>query len=112
MKKMLLVTALLLMFAPAAFADEATTAVADQVDIVVADQTANAPEAVEDAAATDTANLDALLPGTALDIATQQAAAAYECPPYSDYCWYDRQCDAQCGAGAGVCSNGCCYCAF
>ena len=36
-------------------------------------------------------------------------AVGYECPPWSDYCSRDRDCDQ--GAGE-VCENGCCIAAF
>lgn len=38
------------------------------------------------------------------------AAASYECPPNTTYCWQDSQCDAECGVGAGSCEFGCCRC--
>jgi hypothetical protein len=56
------------------------------------------------------------LPMSALQVALDEAtvaAAAYECPWYTTYCWKDVQCDSYCGApGAGACESGCCACLF
>ena len=103
MKKMLFALVLLMAFAPAAFAEEAP-----------ATEPLDAQQVEAQAEVVESATTDAVgLPLSALEIASQEASANYECPPYTTYCRFDIQCDAYCGGvGAGACVFGCCACYF
>ena len=103
MKKVILAPCILLMFGSAVIVDQTPVTVTEDVTGAQAVMT----EPVE-----DRTRVDETLPCMAPESAAQLVAAAYECPPSSAYCQFDRQCDNQCGAGAGSCFNGCCYCAF
>ncbi len=115
MKKMLLILALVLMLTPAAFAEDAPALEASTDAAATAAVNTDAPaqeEAKSVAPQTPDSAVD-VLPVTAIEIATEEAAAGYSCPPTTIYCRRDSQCDSFCGgAGAGACENGCCACAF
>lgn len=127
MKKFLWLSIVLVLCAPAAFADEAPSSMLSaEVQSVEAPQIAPGDSTLVDGsfervvldnlapAAVETAQIGADgLPTSALASATQEAALGFSCPWYSTYCSYDRQCDSYCGAkGAGVCERRCCACLF
>ena len=114
MKKLLLALALIVLVAPAAFAEEALEIEDSGVEppAVETVETVEAqPETQERVAEEDVLDSNGLPATTIAELETP--TSSYACPWYTIYCRRDAQCDNYCGApGAGACESGCCACLF